>query len=81
MFEERKDQKDLQDIAQKLLEACSEVAGASLEQTTWLRRNLAVKPGPQMDLLDHEEALDADIEGIPLAYCRYDLSVSSCIMP
>ena len=50
MFEEKKDQKDLQEISQKLLEACSEVAGASLEQKTWLSRNLVVKPGTQVDV-------------------------------
>ncbi|XP_013774408.1 protein dopey-1-like isoform X2 [Limulus polyphemus] len=50
LLEEKKDQKELQDIAQKLVEACSTIAAASLEQTTWLRRNLAVRPGPQQDL-------------------------------
>ncbi|XP_037079103.1 LOW QUALITY PROTEIN: protein dopey-1-like [Pollicipes pollicipes] len=40
---EKKDQRDLQDVAAKLVEACSAVAGACLEQTTWLRRNLAVR--------------------------------------
>ena len=44
-----------QDIAQKLLEAVSTVAGLCLEQTTWLRRNLAVKPGPQTDITETEE--------------------------
>ena len=39
-----------QEIAQKFLEACSEIAGASLEVTTWLSRNLAVKPGPQIEV-------------------------------
>ncbi|XP_043188734.1 protein dopey-1-like [Amphibalanus amphitrite] len=43
---ERKDQRDLQDVAAKLVEACSAVAGACLEQTTWLRRNLAVRAVP-----------------------------------
>jgi len=31
------------------LEAVSEIAGSSLEQTTFFRRNLAVKPGPQVN--------------------------------
>ena len=39
-----------QEITQKLLEACSEIAGSSLTQTTFFRRNLAVKPGPQVDV-------------------------------
>ncbi|XP_063217046.1 protein dopey-1 homolog isoform X2 [Bacillus rossius redtenbacheri] len=40
---EKKDQRDLQDITAKLIESCAQIAGTSLEQTTWLRRNLAVK--------------------------------------
>ncbi|CAH0546183.1 unnamed protein product [Brassicogethes aeneus] len=42
-LEERKDQKDLQDATAKLIECVSQVCGSCLEQTTWLRRNLAVK--------------------------------------
>ncbi|XP_070507305.1 protein DOP1 homolog isoform X2 [Chironomus tepperi] len=43
---ERKDKKDireLHDITTRLIEALSGISGACLEQTTWLRRNLAVK--------------------------------------
>ncbi|XP_023718221.1 protein dopey-1 homolog isoform X2 [Cryptotermes secundus] len=40
---EKKDMKDLQDITAKLVESCAQIAGACLEQTTWLRRNLAVR--------------------------------------
>jgi len=53
---ERKDKKDireLHDITTRLIEALSGIAGACLEQTTWLRRNLAVK----------EEATDEFREG------------------
>ncbi|KAL4233674.1 Protein dopey-1 [Mactra antiquata] len=46
---DKKNQKEIQELAQKLLEAVSNVAGSSLEQTTWLRKNYAVKPGPQSD--------------------------------
>ena len=40
----------------------SEIAGSSLEQTTFFRRNLAVKPGPQVDVSSEmdEVATDAD---------------------
>jgi len=62
MFEERKDQKDLQEITQRLLEACSEVAGSSLEQITFFRRNLAVKPGPQRDVTAEMDDLTTDLE-------------------
>jgi hypothetical protein len=43
---EKRDQRDLQEVAGKLLEACGAVAAACLEQTTWLRigtRNLSVR--------------------------------------
>ncbi|KAG8189706.1 hypothetical protein JTE90_022518 [Oedothorax gibbosus] len=55
LLEEKKSQKDLQDIAHKLIESCSAVACDSLEQTTWLWRNLAVRPGPQSDIAAAEE--------------------------
>ncbi|KAL1122274.1 hypothetical protein AAG570_003679 [Ranatra chinensis] len=42
-FTDKKVLKDLQDITAKLLESCTTTAGACLEQTTWLRRNLAVR--------------------------------------
>lgn len=40
---EKKDMRDLQDVTAKLVESCAQIAGACLEQTTWLRRNLAVR--------------------------------------
>uniref|UniRef100_UPI00358E6688 protein dopey-1-like n=1 Tax=Myxine glutinosa TaxID=7769 RepID=UPI00358E6688 len=49
-LESKKDQRDLQDITQRLVEAVATVAGSSLEQTTWLRRNLEVKAGPQVSM-------------------------------
>ncbi|XP_076078008.1 protein DOP1A-like isoform X1 [Mytilus galloprovincialis] len=66
IIEEKKYVKELQDITQKLLEAIGTIGGSSLEQTTWLRRNLAVKPGPQTDRLEDEETseLDEDVEVI-----------------
>lgn len=58
LIEDRKDQKDLQDLAQKLVDACTNVAAARLGQTRWLRRNLEVKPGPQNHLEeDTDDAL------------------------
>ena len=45
LIEDRKDQKDLQDVSQKLIDACTTVASGRLGQTRWLRRNLEVKPG------------------------------------
>ncbi|XP_022650868.1 protein dopey-1-like isoform X3 [Varroa jacobsoni] len=60
LIEDRKDQKDLQEIAQKLIESISTIASASLEQTTWLRRTLAVKSGVQQDITEHEDTDQID---------------------
>ncbi|XP_042903309.1 protein DOP1A isoform X2 [Parasteatoda tepidariorum] len=62
LLEDKKSQKDLQDIAHKLIEACSNVACDSLEQTTWLWRNLAVRPGPQSDISAAVEDEDTTLE-------------------
>ncbi|GIY38627.1 protein dopey-1 [Caerostris darwini] len=63
LLEDKKSQKDLQDIAHKLIEACSTVACDSLEQTTWLWRNLAVRPGPQSDISSRDDEVDSIISG------------------
>lgn len=55
--ENKKDQKDLQEVTQKILEAVGNVAGSSLEQTSWLSRNLEVKAQPQISL---DESSDKD---------------------
>uniref|UniRef100_A0A8D0F4W4 Protein dopey-2 n=1 Tax=Strix occidentalis caurina TaxID=311401 RepID=A0A8D0F4W4_STROC len=47
-IENKKDQKDLQEVTQKILEAVGTIAGSSLEQTSWLSRNLEVKAQPQI---------------------------------
>ncbi|XP_053397950.1 protein dopey-1-like isoform X3 [Mercenaria mercenaria] len=57
-----KKKREIQEIAQKLLEAVSNIAGSSLEQTTWLRKNYAVKPGPQSD--EPEEGNQPDDESV-----------------
>jgi len=44
------------------LEAISEVAGSSLEQTTFFRRNLAVKPGPQVDVGSEMDDMTTDVD-------------------
>ncbi|XP_062982727.1 protein dopey-2 [Elgaria multicarinata webbii] len=64
--ENKKDQKDLQEITQKILEAVGSVAGSSLEQTSWLSRNLEVKAQPQISL-DESNAEDdfCDTSAVP----------------
>ncbi|CAH6792579.1 Dop1b [Phodopus roborovskii] len=61
--ESKKDQKDLQEITQKILEAVGTIAGSSLEQTSWLSRTLEVRTQPQASLeesdAEDEEHADA----------------------
>nr|XP_033803673.1 protein dopey-2 isoform X2 [Geotrypetes seraphini] len=58
-LENKKDQRDLQEVTQKILEVVGNVAGSSLEQTSWLSRNLEVKVQPQIhfDETDTEDDL------------------------
>ncbi|XP_009083250.1 PREDICTED: LOW QUALITY PROTEIN: protein dopey-2 [Acanthisitta chloris] len=62
-LESKKDQKDLQEVTQKILEAVGTVAGSSLEQTSWLSRNLEVKAQPQIlpDEFNIEDVNDASV--------------------
>lgn len=46
---DKKDLREIHDITTKLVESISTIAGACLEQTTWLRRNLAVKEGSAIE--------------------------------
>ena len=59
IMQEKKDVRDLQDITARLVESCSQIAGACLEQTTWLRRNLAVRE----DVFDTSENISEIKEG------------------
>lgn len=62
-------------MTHKIVEAIGTIAGSSLEQTTWLRRNLEVKPSPQ--IMVEGASLEADVEGQSLCLCRY----SACHAP
>ncbi|XP_036048932.1 protein dopey-1 isoform X6 [Onychomys torridus] len=59
-LENKKDQRDLQDVTHKVVDAIGAIAGSSLEQTTWLRRNLEVKPSPKI-MVDGTH-LESDVE-------------------
>lgn len=52
----------LQEITQRILEAVGTIAGSSLEQTSWLSRNLEVKAQPQVSLEDSDA--DEDVCGM-----------------
>ncbi|XP_067849370.1 protein dopey-2 isoform X2 [Heptranchias perlo] len=58
-LENKRDQRDLQEVAQKIIEAVGNVVGSSLEPTSWLSRNLEVKAGPQVYLEEtNNEAIE-----------------------
>ena len=59
---EKRDQRELQEVTGKLLEACGSVAAACLEQTTWLRRNLSVR----RDTLSAAPSADGDEASVAL---------------
>ncbi len=61
-FTEKREQRELQDIACKLVEAVAQVGGSCLEQTTWLRRHLEVNQELQVELERHQEEEDDDDE-------------------
>uniref|UniRef100_A0A8C4GJI3 DOP1 leucine zipper like protein A n=1 Tax=Dicentrarchus labrax TaxID=13489 RepID=A0A8C4GJI3_DICLA len=63
-LENKKDQRELQDVTHKVVEAIGTIAGSSLEQTTWLRRNLEVKASPQI-VVDGTN-LESDVEDLML---------------
>ena len=39
---DKKDTRELQDLAEKLIGACGKIAGSYIEQTAWLRKNFVV---------------------------------------
>lgn len=53
-------------MTHKIVDAVGAIAGSSLEQTTWLRRNLEVKPSPK--IIVDGSTLESDVEGINLKY-------------
>uniref|UniRef100_A0A8C7B8H2 DOP1 leucine zipper like protein B n=1 Tax=Neovison vison TaxID=452646 RepID=A0A8C7B8H2_NEOVI len=48
----------VQEVTQKILEAVGSIAGSSLEQTSWLSRNLEVKAQPQISLEESDAEED-----------------------
>ncbi|XP_072542477.1 protein DOP1B isoform X2 [Salminus brasiliensis] len=54
-MDNKRDSRELQEVTQRILEAVGGVAGSSLEQTSWLSRNLEVKAQPQICLQEDED--------------------------
>ncbi|XP_063069952.1 protein dopey-2 isoform X2 [Engraulis encrasicolus] len=54
-IDNKRDTRELQEVTQRILEAVGGVAGSSLEQTSWLSRNLEVKAQPQVCLQPEED--------------------------
>ncbi|KAK2904895.1 hypothetical protein Q8A67_006694 [Cirrhinus molitorella] len=59
-IDNKRDTKELQEVSQRILEAVGAVAGSSLEQTSWLSRNLEVKAQPQVCLQGDEDDHDSN---------------------
>ncbi|XP_062861985.1 protein dopey-2 isoform X1 [Trichomycterus rosablanca] len=59
-MENKRDSKELQEVTQRILESVGSVAGSSLEQTSWLSRNLEVKAQPQICLQESEDDHDGN---------------------
>jgi hypothetical protein len=75
-FNDKKDLRDLHDITSKLVDSLSIIAGACLEQTTWLRRNLAVKEEtPASDGRSSREAVVGNQQ-----YCVQAQSVLAAVL-
>lgn len=74
-LDSKKDQKDLQEITQKVLEAVGTIAGSSLEQTSWLSRSLEVKAQPQVALEDSDA--EEDLYGAAAASAMVSASAPS----
>ncbi|XP_031436903.1 protein dopey-2 [Clupea harengus] len=54
-IDNKRDTRELQEVTQRILEAVGGVAGSSLEQTSWLSRNLEVKAQPQICLQEEDD--------------------------
>ncbi|KAG5283849.1 hypothetical protein AALO_G00046820 [Alosa alosa] len=62
-IDNKRDTRELQEVTQRILEAVGGVAGSSLEQTSWLSRNLEVKAQPQVCLQeDQDDPEDNDLD-------------------
>ncbi|XP_051564848.1 protein dopey-2-like [Myxocyprinus asiaticus] len=59
-MDNKRDTRELQEVSQRILEAVGSVAGSSLEQTSWLSRNLEVKAQPQVCLQGDEDDHDGN---------------------
>ena len=62
-LDSKKDQKELQELTNKLVDECARIGGSCLEQTTWLRRNLAVKSQLQkLDEMNQKMIVTEDLD-------------------
>lgn len=74
-MDNKRDTRELQEVSQRILEAVGGVAGSSLEQTSWLSRNLEVKAQPQVCLQGEED--DHDVNDFDDAAGQGNTMVSS----
>ncbi|BHF78502.1 Protein dopey-1 [Sparganum proliferum] len=80
--EEKRDQKELQEICQRLLEANAFIAGSGLDQGTWLRRTLRSPLSGRSSDADHplgsilKHRLAGAIRASPLHTSRSDAAIT-----
>lgn len=56
LVDDKKFSKDIQDATHKLFELCNSIVASSLQQTTWLRKNFAVKLTPNSSVVSNNPA-------------------------
>ncbi|VDL88053.1 unnamed protein product [Schistocephalus solidus] len=81
--DEKRDQKELQEICQRLLEANASIAGSGLDQGNWLRRTLrSPLSGRINDVADHpfgtllKHRIAETIRASPIPTSRSDASIT-----
>ena len=79
MFETKKDQRDVQELCQRLVEQVAEVAGSQLEQKSLLSRNLTVRPGTQTDITQPDSQQQKTGNDVTSLIIRFFL-ISYCLI-
>uniref|UniRef100_A0A8D0DCY6 DOP1 leucine zipper like protein B n=1 Tax=Sander lucioperca TaxID=283035 RepID=A0A8D0DCY6_SANLU len=80
-LDNKKDARDLQEVTQRILEAVGGIAGSSLEQTSWLSRNLEVKVQPQVcPEADEPEDVDVDASTMVSSSAPSGYSVQALVL-
>ena len=63
-FETKKEEKELQEVCQRVVDTCVDIAASQLEHKSILSRNLTVRPGSQADVTRATSSGDDEDAGI-----------------